>query len=67
MSFFKQLLIKKKLLSNINSYSSTDLKTDLNKLKVVFQPEHFEVVFQNFISFKQILINRHSQADLKTF
>ena len=45
------------LLSNINRYSPTDLKNYLKKL-VVFLPEICEVVFQNIIVLKQVLIKK---------
>ena len=41
--------IQQNLLSNIDTHSKADLKTALKKFEVVFQPENFEVVFQNFI------------------
>ena len=54
------------MLSNIERYSSTDLKIDLKKLEVVFKAENVEVIFQNFIVLKQLLtFNRYSQANLK--
>ena len=50
-SFFKQHLIKCCLLSIINRYSPIDLKANLKKHDVFFQPENFGVVFQNIIFF----------------
>ena len=38
--FFLKAYNKKKLLSDINSVKSSDLKTALNKIKVNFQPEN---------------------------
>ena len=43
------------LISDIKRYIQTDLKTALNKIKVIFQPENDEVVFQ-IIFFKHLPI-----------